>query len=84
MPKFHVQGGNTLEGNFVAMDPVSKLVVIGTYLHLSSLPLFHDSFFLENEEAFSIVFPNQISSVEGAFTGQVSDDETIINMKYVI
>ena len=36
----------------------------------------------ENEEAFSIVFPNQISSIEGGFTGQVSDDETIINMKY--
>lgn len=80
MPKFHVQGGNTLEGNFVAMDPISKLVVIGIFILLSFLSSF-DFFSLENEEAFSIVFPNQISSIEGSFNGQVSDDETVINMK---
>lgn len=80
MPKFHVQGGNTLEGNFVAMDPISKLVVIGIFILLSFLSSF-DFFSLENEETFSIVFPNQISSIEGSFNGQVSDDETVINMK---
>jgi hypothetical protein len=38
---------------------------------------------IENEESFSIVFPGQISSMEGELTGLVSEDETILNMKYV-
>lgn len=29
MIKFNINGGNTIEGNFVAVDPVSKLLVIG-------------------------------------------------------
>lgn len=29
MLKFNIQGGNVVEGNYVAVDPVSKLVVVG-------------------------------------------------------
>mmetsp|Transcript_11419 Transcript_11419/g.11820 ORF Transcript_11419/g.11820 Transcript_11419/m.11820 type:complete len:158 (+) Transcript_11419:98-571(+) len=62
MIKFNINGGNTLEGNFVAVDPVSKLLVI------------------ENEETFNIIFPGQITSIDGELKGQVSEDEAILTM----
>lgn len=35
MIKFNINGGNTIEGNFVAVDPVSKLLVIGIIIIIS-------------------------------------------------
>jgi hypothetical protein len=84
MLKFNVQSEGkieTLEGTFVAVDPISKLIVIGLLISRTSSLLLIIS--LENEESFSIVFPGQISSMEGELTGQVSDDESILNMKSV-
>mmetsp|Transcript_12435 Transcript_12435/g.18817 ORF Transcript_12435/g.18817 Transcript_12435/m.18817 type:complete len:158 (-) Transcript_12435:170-643(-) len=60
MIKVNLNGGSSLEGSAVAVDPVSKVLV------------------LENDDSFKLVFPGQVSSIDGDLQWSMPEDENAI------